>query len=146
MPSITIPGKPFGKQRPYVVSAGNFGKTHTPTETVNYEVMIKLLSIKARAEPIEGAVRMMIVGFFKPPKAISKKKREAMLRNEIVPTTKPDWDNIGKVVSDGLKHLFDDKVVATSTVKKRYAEQARVEIYWASHSDQYLCPIEISRL
>ena len=39
---FTIPGKPFGKQRPRVTKVGNYSKTYTPTETVAYENLVKL--------------------------------------------------------------------------------------------------------
>lgn len=132
MPIITIPGKPFGKQRPRFVSRGKFGKAYTPDETVNYEVMVKMLSIEAGCEPIDGAVAIWIVAYFEPPKSVSKKKRETMLCGEIKPTVKPDADNIAKVILDGLSHLFDDKQVVRLLVEKTYASKSTVTVRWLS--------------
>ena len=39
---FTIPGKPFGKQRPRVVNRGKFSTAYTPKETVEYENLVKL--------------------------------------------------------------------------------------------------------
>ena len=39
---FTIPGKPFGKQRPRVVNRGKFSSAYTPKETVQYENLVKL--------------------------------------------------------------------------------------------------------
>ena len=38
---FSIPGKPFGKQRPRVVHRGSYSKAYTPEETVNYENLVK---------------------------------------------------------------------------------------------------------
>jgi len=136
MPQITIPGKPFGKQRPKIARRRGFNQAMTPDETVNYEVMIKLLSIKAGAIPIDGPIRMGVAAYFKPPKSASKKKREGMLCHKILPTVKPDFDNIAKIVADGLKHLFDDKQVVTCVTYKRYSEIDRVVVMWSHHDDK----------
>ena len=40
---LTIPGVPFGKERPKFTSRGKFGKAVTPEKTVNYETFVKLL-------------------------------------------------------------------------------------------------------
>lgn len=39
---FTIPGKPFGKQRPKFSRAGAYVKTYTPKETTSYENLVKL--------------------------------------------------------------------------------------------------------
>ena len=39
---FTIPGQPFGKQRPKFSRAGAYVKTYTPKETTSYENLVKL--------------------------------------------------------------------------------------------------------
>lgn len=39
---FTIPGQPFGKQRPKFSRAGAYVKTYTPKETTGYENLVKL--------------------------------------------------------------------------------------------------------
>lgn len=97
--SLTIPGKPLGKQRPRVTKFG----TYTPKDTVNYESVVRMLWIeKFEGPPISGPIEVEIFAAFLPPKSASKKRRLAMITDEIRPTGKPDWDNVGKIVCDAL--------------------------------------------
>ena len=40
---FTIPGEPFGKQRPKFSRVGNYVRTYTPDETTSYESLVKLM-------------------------------------------------------------------------------------------------------
>ena len=58
---------------------------------------------------LEGEIELVVRAYKKEPKSVSKKKREAMLKGEIRPTKKPDWDNVGKIVADSLNNIaYDD--------------------------------------
>ena len=48
----------------------------------------------------------------------------------ILPITKPDWDNIGKIVSDALNGIAyrDDSQVVDSRVRKIYSNEPRTVI------------------
>lgn len=55
---FTIPGQPFGKQRPKFSRAGAYVKTYTPKETTGYENLVKLFyneAAKGKMFP-EGAM------------------------------------------------------------------------------------------
>lgn len=130
---FTIPGKPFGKQRPRVVSRGNFSKAYTPKETTQYENLVKLyFQQAARGEmfPDDSMLDVRIFAFYEIPKSTSKKRRAAMLAREIRPTKKPDFDNIGKIICDSLNLVayHDDSAVVDAQVRKFYSEQPRVEV------------------
>jgi len=125
---LTIPGKPLGKQRPRVLKNGI---TYTPKDTVDYETFIKeMYTMRNFYRQFKGPLKIDITAYFPIPASISKKKREEMLSGKIRPTKKPDWDNIGKIVTDALNHLAydDDKQIVEATVKKFYSERPRVEI------------------
>ena len=47
---FTIPGQPFGKQRPKFSRAGAYVKTYTPKETTSYENLVKLFTTKQPKE------------------------------------------------------------------------------------------------
>ena len=48
---FTIPGQPFGKQRPKFSRAGAYVKTYTPKETTSYENLVKLFYNEAAKGP-----------------------------------------------------------------------------------------------
>ncbi|MGB9780636.1 RusA family crossover junction endodeoxyribonuclease [Caldanaerobacter sp.] len=126
--TLTIPGKPLGKQRPRVLKNGI---TYTPKETVDYETFIKELYVMRHFhKQFQGPLKLTITAYFPIPSSASKKKKELMLAGIIRPTIKPDWDNIGKIVTDALNHLAydDDKQIVEAIVRKFYSDEPRVEI------------------
>ena len=78
----------------------------------------------------QGPLKLTITAYFPIPSSASKKKKELMLAGIIRPTIKPDWDNIGKIVTDALNHLAydDDKQIVEAIVRKLYSDEPRVEI------------------
>lgn len=130
---FSIPGQPFGKQRPRVVNRGTFSKAYTPKETVSYENLVKLMYSQAAKGKmfLEGAMLdVRIIAYYDIPKSTSKKKRKEMLEHKIRPAKKPDWDNIGKIVCDSLNLVayHDDSAVVDAQVRKFYSENPRVDV------------------
>lgn len=130
---FTIPGKPFGKQRPRVVNRGKFSTAYTPKKTVQYENLVKLYyEQEAHGEmfPEDAMLDVRIFAFYEIPKSTSKKRRADMLANKIRPTKKPDFDNIGKIICDSLNLVayHDDSSVVDAQVRKFYSEQPRVVV------------------
>ncbi len=127
--TFTIPGKPLGKQRPRVLRNGI---TYTPKETVNYETLVKEIywNKYPTEKLLEGPVRATITAYMPIPKSTSKKKKALMLERKILPTKKPDWDNIGKIVTDALNEIayYDDKQIISCTVEKYYSDQPKVQV------------------
>lgn len=126
---LTIPGKPLGKQS---VKVGKFGGFNRP-ETKNY--LARVQSIFAGSypgfTPLASAVQLTITAYFPIPKSTSKKKREEMSCGIIRPTIKRnDWDNIGKIIGDGLNQIayVDDCQIVDGRVIKFYSDRPRVEI------------------
>lgn len=137
---FTIPGPPVGKARPKVVRAKNgMSMTYTPDKTVAYEELVRLRFqevLKDRNfQPLEGALRIKIFAGYPVPKSTSKKHRAAMLAGTELPTKKPDWDNIGKIICDALNGVAykDDAQVTESQMRKRYIDgPGQVEV-WISN-------------
>lgn len=130
---FTIPGKPFGKQRPRVVNRGKFSTAYTPKYTVQYENLVKLYYEQAahgEMFPEDAMLDVRIFAFYEIPKSTSKKRRADMLANKIRPTKKPDFDNIGKIICDSLNLVayHDDSSVVDAQVRKFYSEQPRVVV------------------
>lgn len=141
---FAIEGPPVGKARPRVTRT----VTYTPKKTSQYENLVRYTAINSfdgcfdNDEPVD----VKIVAYFPVPKSWSKKRKALCLANKELPTKKPDADNIGKIIMDGMNPKMrrdkllhkmvevmrgvyqDDKQVTTLLVKKRYAERPRVEV------------------
>lgn len=130
---FTVPGNPFGKQRPKFSRVGNYVKTYTPGKTVNYENMVKWYyqqESKGYMFPEDAIFDVRIIAYYDIPKSVSKKKRQEMLEGKIRPAKKPDFDNIGKVICDSLNQLAykDDSAIVDAQVRKFYSDKPRVEV------------------
>lgn len=130
---FSVPGKPFGKQRPKFSRAGQYVKTYTPDETTSYENWVRLMysnAAKGRMFPDGAMLDVRIIAYYEVPKSVSKKKRKEMLEHRVRPTKKPDWDNIGKIICDSLNLVayHDDSAVVDAQVRKFYSENPRVDV------------------
>lgn len=130
---FTVPGQPFGKQRPRIVSRGNFSQAYTPKETVNYENLVKYSYMEQAIGyvfPAETQLSVEITAYYAIPKSTSKKKAAEMLAGNIRPTKKPDFDNIGKIICDSLNTIayHDDSAIVEAQVHKFYSDTPRVEV------------------
>ena len=127
---FTIPGDPYGKGRPRFTGTG---RTYTPAKTSNYENLVKLAFAEKYPDfvPLEGEIVLLVKAYKSIPKSATKKRHEAMAAGKIKPTSKPDYDNIGKTVSDALNKLcyHDDAQIVDGRVMKFYSETPRVEVY-----------------
>lgn len=130
---FSVPGKPFGKQRPKFSRAGQYVKTYTPDETTSYENWVRLMysnAAKGKMFPDGVMLDVRIIAYYEVPKSVSKKKRKEMLEHRVRPTKKPDWDNIGKIICDSLNLVayHDDSAVVDAQVRKFYSENPRVDV------------------
>jgi len=143
MIEFTVPGEPVGKGRP------RLGKriVFTPKKTAAYEKEVRAAYIQnygtKRAFGDVEALAMEITAYFAIPKSVSKARREAMLSGELLPTKKPDADNIIKIIADSLNPVKDKKTgilifegayrddaqLVFVVLKKLYSENPRV---WVS--------------
>lgn len=130
--SFTVPGEPVAKGRPRVVRQGNFVKTFTPAKTVNYENWVKACFVEKHggSQLLDGPLKIELGVYMSIPKSASNKKKIEMLSHNILPTKKPDLDNILKAVSDSLNTLAynDDKQIVSVEMKKFYSENPRVDV------------------
>lgn len=125
---LEIPESITGKQRPRMNTYT--GRAYTPNKTKNYEYLVRQLFVYKypKFEPIVGRVKLSVIAYFELPKSISKQKEAEMLAGTISPTKKPDWDNIGKIISDALnKFAFkDDAQIIEAIIIKKYARTPKV--------------------
>lgn len=126
MTSITffVPGVPRGKGRARAYNVGTFIKHYTDAKTANYENLVKMLFVEAANKQgwkkIEAGIPIecQILCYFPIPKSWSNKKKE--MAHWVM--TKPDWDNVGKIICDALNEIayHDDTQISRGIVEKMY--------------------------
>lgn len=124
---FTVPGKPMAKQRPRIYN----GHGVTPAQTVNYEVLVRqMYSSKYAGKMLEGPLLIRVEAYFQIAKSRSGAQAQRMRDGGIRPTSRPDWDNIGKIVSDALNGIayHDDSQIVEAMVEKWYSSNPRVEV------------------
>lgn len=128
-----VEGKPQGKARARTFYNKKIQRMQsiTPEQTKSYENLIRW-KYKAAGGGYYANIPLQveIQAFYPVPKSFSKAKREDALNGVIRPTTKPDCDNIIKVVLDALNGVayYDDKQVISVSCSKYYAETGYIEI------------------
>jgi len=127
--SFGIPGSPYGKARH---RSTRMGIQYTPKETTQYENLVRTIFVQQRGcwEITLFPITMTVTAVFPIPKSASKKIRAAMIAGLVRPTKRPDWDNIGKIISDSLNEIAykDDSQVVDAHVKKFYGESPCVNV------------------
>lgn len=125
---ITLLGAPRGKERPRTTKTGH---VYTPEKTRSYEAALKYAAIEVMGDrpPLDGALEMEMTVRVPVPKSWSKKKQAAALSGELRPTSKPDWDNFGKVVdSCNMVVWVDDSQIVRGLVEKFYSDKPGMTI------------------
>lgn len=119
---FTIPGEPYGKGRPRFTKTG---RVYTPKKTADYERLIQReYAAQTGAKKLEGPIEATVEAMCSVPKSGTKRDRERKLAGYLLPTKKPDCDNIAKTVLDALNGIayHDDSQVVGLHVYKQYAE------------------------
>lgn len=133
MIKFIVESKPQGKARArtFYDKRADKMRSVTPEKTKSYEDLIRW-SYKAAGGQYMGEklIKVEIQAFYPIPKSFSKKKRNDAIFERIRPTTKPDCDNIIKVVLDALNGVayYDDKQVVSVSCEKYYGETGYLRI------------------
>ena len=80
--------------------------------------------------PAEGPVSVTILARYPIPKSATKAKRAGMISGALLPTKKPDLDNVAKIVCDALNGVAykDDAQVVELRVHKRFSENPQIQV------------------
>lgn len=126
---IELAGEPKGKGRPRFVRST--GHAYTPAQTRSYESMLRLAAQEAMAGriPIDGPVEVEVLACMPIPVSWSKGKRAGAIAGTVKPTSRPDVDNLVKML-DAFNEVVwrDDKQVVWCRVAKVYSEKPRLRI------------------
>lgn len=131
--NFIVEGKPQGKARARTFYNARAGKMQsiTPEQTKSYEDLIRWKYRAAGGQYMgEKVLQVHIKAFYPIPKAFSKGKAYEAIDGNIRPTTKPDCDNIIKVVLDALNGVayYDDKQVVCVSCNKYYGKEGYLSI------------------
>ena len=127
-----IKGMYRGKQRPRMSTNKKTGReyAYTPKTTKEYEKLIQASYIESRKGKelnfIKDSPFYIIVEAYRTPLTrLTKKEKEMCLNGEIENTTKPDEDNIKKIVNDALNGLAydDDSQIINSVTDKDWSKE-----------------------
>ena len=125
-----VPGEPRGKDRPRFTRNG---RTYTTRKTIDYEKRIRTAYQEQYGQMpvLEGPICMVITAIFPIPKSDTKRTRENKLAGRLLPTRKPDTDNIMKAICDALNGIAykDDSQIVECHLTKQYGEIGMVEVY-----------------
>ena len=132
MIKFTIPGQPQGKGRARAFIRGGHVAHYTPEKTRSYEGVITTLAMEAMRgrAPSDRPMEVILKLFYPVPASWPQWKRTAALQGKIMPTVKPDVDNVEKAVKDACNGIAwrDDCQVCDVWKTKRYSEVPRVEV------------------
>jgi Holliday junction resolvase RusA-like endonuclease len=123
--TFTVPGIPT----PWARAAGGATRARfTPAKQRSAAGAIKhLCSLAMRgARPLEGAVSLWVLAVYPWPTSWSGKKRAANQRK----TSRPDVDNIGKLLADALNGVawIDDAQIAVVRLAKVYGDHPGLQV------------------
>ena len=130
--SFVVPGEAVGKGRPRVSTIGGRARMFTPQKTANYETLIAMAAQQAMAgrELIGGPVLVEMKILVSVAASWSKKKTAEALAGDVMPTKKPDADNVLKAICDGINGIVfkDDVQVVNVSLSKRFSETPGVSV------------------
>ncbi|WJJ93427.1 RusA family crossover junction endodeoxyribonuclease [Neopusillimonas aromaticivorans] len=132
MITFIVPGKPVGKGRPRAAARGKNITLYTPQKTATYESTVALAADQAMAgKPlITGPVETLMTIVLPVPVSWSKRKQADALAGTVMPTSKPDMDNVVKAIFDAINGIVwtDDVQVVGLRVRKVYGAIPRVQV------------------
>jgi Holliday junction resolvase RusA-like endonuclease len=131
--AIELTGQPIGKGRPrFTRTKSGRPIVYTPAETRAYErdlAWAAKLAMGAR-EPTRLPVALSVEAYLELPSSWNRAKREAALAGTLLPTGRPDADNLLKIAADALRGIVlgDDAAIVDASVSKRYSDDPRLRL------------------
>lgn len=123
---FTVPLIPAAKGRPRFARVGAFVRTFTPAKTDEAERNFVAMAARfAPDAPFEGVVEIDLTFMFPIPTSWPKWRQEAAAVGEVAHTSRPDVDNVQKLVLDALtstgRWWRDDAQIASLRARKLYS-------------------------
>lgn len=142
MIEFVVPGRAVGKGRPKVNTVTR--RAFTPRATRIAERAVRSAwEAAGRPRVPDGAVHLGIVVRVRRPRAhvLRGGGLSAEGRRRPVPTSRPDFDNVAKTVSDALTACAyrDDALVASHVFRREWGERDELVVTLAPHPAEAVC-------
>lgn len=126
---VRLSGVPVGKGRPRFVR--RTGIAFTPQKTRSYEDALRYVAQVAMDGRVmfDGPLSVAVEAIFPVPGSWSARKQHEALHGVILPTVKPDLDNLLKCV-DAFNQVVwaDDKQIVEARIVKRYGSTPELKV------------------
>ena len=126
--TFSIPGDPVPQPRPQITTRGGFGRAYV-AHTHPIHAYRQAVALAARAAGLGVATQPLSVivdAVFARPKSHMTKSG---VRKGAPQLPRPDVDNLGKAVLDGLQDVIgDDTIVSRLVVEKSYGTEGRTTV------------------
>jgi Holliday junction resolvase RusA-like endonuclease len=134
--TIHLPGTPTPKGRGRATRTGRVytpAKTRAAEESIAGRAMAQVLALPEQqrdALPFAGPLVVRVIFVMPVPASWSQRKRIAALGGSMMPTSKPDLDNLLKLVSDALNGIVwvDDSQIVELVTRKGYGSEPCVHV------------------
>ena len=126
-----FPIAPVEQQRPRAVHRGKGIRLYDPAKVKAYKVQLHdLASREYHGSPFKDAIKVELTFYRSIQKSVSNAEYERRLKNETLPTVKPDTDNFIKSTLDALTGVLwtDDNIITDIIARKRYSDDPHVFI------------------
>lgn len=120
---ITVPGIMRGKGRPRFSTQGGRARAYTDSKTASLEAVVRQCAFDQVGQiNLLGPLAVQISVVLPIAKSWSKGERQAAERGGLLPTGKPDLDNIVKLIFDALNGMVwrDDSQICQESAAKSY--------------------------
>jgi len=129
---FTVYGEPVAQGRPKAAVISGRAIVYDPKKSRDFKRDVKAVAQAHVPERLLTGALILEAKIYRPiPKSFSRKKREAALRGEIRPTTKPDLKNYISGIEDSLEKVIyenDSQIVGYGDTGKFYGDPPRVEV------------------
>jgi len=124
--SFSIPGNPTALKRARIGRRGPFSRMYDPPENREAKDTLAVFASKAMkgSALLEGPLRLDVTFYFVRPRSKTRKRPPDPYP---YPDSKPDVDNLVKLLADGCNGIVyrDDAQIVNLVARKRWAQDGR---------------------
>lgn len=129
-----VPGEPCAQGRPRFSTYGKYVRAYDPAKSRNYKAFAKFVATDAATRGdwkyTELPLKISVTAYLTIAKSKPKRFQKRALAGQERPITRPDVDNIFKVITDALSGILykDDKQIVSAEINKYYAAPGNARV------------------